>query len=96
MLAVSWFLGVVGRLERVLVQLRNCLTFKIPSLITLSIPDSADLKRNRACLPSMWRHRGGTPTKANHISTNIGFVLTHVSNKPSFSPDTAETVGERG
>ncbi len=53
LLVVCQFLGVLGRLERVLVQLRNCLTFKMPSLITLSIPDSADLKRNWDCLPSM-------------------------------------------
>ncbi len=44
-LLVLWrCLGVLGRLGRVLVQPRNCLIFKMPSLITLSIPDSADLK----------------------------------------------------
>ncbi len=53
MLELCWFLGVLGRLERVLVQLRNRLTFKMPSLITLSIPDSADLKQKCACLLSM-------------------------------------------
>ncbi len=68
---MCWLLGVLGRLERFLVQLRNCLTFKIPSLITLSIPDSADLKRNRACLPSMWRDRGGMPTSAWRLRTGV-------------------------
>ncbi len=53
LLAVCQFLGVPGRLERGLVQLRNCLTFKMPSPITLSIPDSADLNQKQACLPSM-------------------------------------------
>ncbi len=43
LLAVCRFLGVQGHLWRVLVQLRNCLTFKMPSPITKSIPDSADL-----------------------------------------------------
>ncbi len=71
LLAVCWFLGVLGRLEHVLVQLRNCLTFKIPSLITLSIPDSADLKRNCACLQSMWRDRRGTLTSAWRLRTGV-------------------------
>ncbi len=46
LLAVCWLMGVLGHLGLVLVWLRNCLTFKMPSLITLSIPDSADLKEN--------------------------------------------------
>ncbi len=55
MLGVCQFLGVLGRLGYGLMQLRSCLTFKMPSPITLSIPDSADLKQNLACLPSMWQ-----------------------------------------
>jgi hypothetical protein len=69
--AVCRFLGALGRLGHVLVQLRNCLTFKMPSPITLSIPDSADLKRKRACLPSMWRDRGATPTSAWRLCTGV-------------------------
>ncbi len=64
LLAVCRFLGALGRLERVLVQLRKCLTFMMPYPITMSIPDSADLKQNPAYLPSMWRGRGGMPTSA--------------------------------
>jgi hypothetical protein len=43
-LAVSRILSVIGHLRRVLVWLRNCLTFKIPSPVTLLIPYSANLK----------------------------------------------------
>jgi hypothetical protein len=43
LLVVCWFPGFLGHLGRVMVQLRNYLTFKMPSPITLSIPDSADL-----------------------------------------------------
>ncbi len=71
LLAVCWFLGVLGRLERVLVQLRNCLTFKMPSPITLSIPDSADLNQKRACLPSMWGGNGEMPTSAWRLRTGV-------------------------
>jgi hypothetical protein len=53
LLAVCQFVGVLEHLGQVLVQLRNCLTFQMLSPITLSIPDSADLKQNHACLSSM-------------------------------------------
>jgi hypothetical protein len=53
LLAVCQFQGALERLGRVLVQLRKCLTFRMHSPITQSIPDSGDLKRNWACLPSM-------------------------------------------
>ncbi len=46
-------LGVLGRLGLLVVELRKRLTFWMPSPITLSILDSADLSRNLACLPSM-------------------------------------------
>ncbi len=46
-------LGVLGGLRRVVEGLRKRLTFWMPSPITSSIPDSADLNRNLACLPSM-------------------------------------------
>ncbi len=46
-------LGVLGGLGRVVVGQRKRLTFRMPSLITLSIPDSADLNQNLACLLSM-------------------------------------------
>ncbi len=58
-------------LERVIVQRRNCLTFKIPSPIILFIPDSADLKQNWACLPFMWRGREGMPTSAWRLHTGV-------------------------
>ncbi len=38
-----WFLGTLGRQGQMGVQLRKCLTFEMPSPMTLSIPDSADL-----------------------------------------------------
>jgi hypothetical protein len=71
LLAVCQFLVALGRLGRVLVQLRNCLTFKMPSLIIMSFPDSADLNRKRAYLPSMWRDRGATPTSAWRLRTGV-------------------------
>ncbi len=46
-------LGVLGRLGHLVVELKKCLTFWMPSPITLSIPDSAGLSRNLACLPSV-------------------------------------------
>ncbi len=61
-LAVCWFLGVMGCLGQVPVQLRNCLTFDRPSPMNLYIPYSADRKRSQACLPPMLRDRGGTAT----------------------------------
>jgi hypothetical protein len=42
LLAFCHILCALGHFERVLMQQRNCLTFKMPSLITLSISDSAD------------------------------------------------------
>ncbi len=71
MLAVCLFVEVLERLGRVLVQVRNCLTCNMPSPITLSILDSADLKQNCACLPSMWRGRGGTLTFAWRLRTGV-------------------------
>ncbi len=58
------FLGVLVRLGRVLVGLIKFLTFEIPSPITISTPDSADINENRACLSSRCRGRGATPTSA--------------------------------
>jgi hypothetical protein len=55
LLAVCQFLGVLGHLGPVLVKMSNCLTFKMPSPIILSITDSADLLPNWACLPSTYR-----------------------------------------
>jgi hypothetical protein len=52
LLGPCWLLGVLGRLGQVLVQLINCLTFVMPSPMTLSIHDSADLRQKRACRPS--------------------------------------------
>jgi hypothetical protein len=60
-----WFyqiLGVLGRLECVLVQLTKRRTIRIPFLITFSIPDLAKHHQNLACLPSMWRGGVGSPT----------------------------------
>jgi hypothetical protein len=71
LLAVCLFLGALGCLGHVLVQLRNCLTLKMPSPITLSIPDSANLNQKRACLPSMWRDRGATPTSAWRLCNGV-------------------------
>jgi hypothetical protein len=71
LLVVCRFPGVQGRLELVLEQLRNCLTFKMPSPITLSIPDSADLNRKQACLPSTWRGNGGMPTFAWRLCAGV-------------------------
>jgi hypothetical protein len=85
LLAVSQFLGALGRLGRVLVQLRYCLTFGMPSPITLSIPDSADLKRNRASLPSMWRGRGGMHTSAWRLRTGVALYAPETVLGPMFS-----------
>ncbi len=46
-------LGVLGCLGCLLVKLKKRLTFWMPSPLTLSIPDSANLTQNFACLPSM-------------------------------------------
>ncbi len=46
-------LGVLRHLGRVLVQLRNCPTFVMPSPVTLAIPDSASIRRKRARQLSM-------------------------------------------
>jgi hypothetical protein len=53
LLGFYWFLVVLGRLGRVLVELRKHVTFCMPSRITYSIPDSEDLNQNLACLLSM-------------------------------------------
>ncbi len=69
-----WFccvLGVLGRLGRLVVELKKRLTFWMPSPITLSIPDSADLSQNLTCLPSMWRGSGGTPTSAWRLRVGV-------------------------
>jgi hypothetical protein len=70
-LSVCWYLRVLGCLGLVLVQLRNCLTFRMPSLMTLSILDSADYKRNRACLPSMCRGREQMPTSTWRLRKGV-------------------------
>ncbi len=70
-MVVCRFMGVLGHLGCVLVQLRNCLTFKMPSPITLFIPDSADLKRNYACLPSIWRDRERMPTSIWRLHSGV-------------------------
>jgi hypothetical protein len=49
---------VLGVLELVLVRLIQCQTFKMPSLITLSITNSADLIMGLACLSSIWKTVG--------------------------------------
>ncbi len=82
LLAVCRFLGAIGCLDHVLVQLRKCLTFEMPSPITLSIPDCADPKRNWACLQSMWRGRGRMPSSASRLCTGVALyapetVLRH-------------------
>jgi hypothetical protein len=71
LLAVCWFLGVLGCLGHVLVQLRNSLTFTMPSPIILSIRDSANLKQYRACLLSMLSERGGMLTSALRLCTSV-------------------------
>ncbi len=58
------FLGALVRLGCVLVGQMNCLTFEMPSPVTLSTPESADLNQNLACLLSRCRGRGATPTSA--------------------------------
>jgi hypothetical protein len=45
-------MGVLNHLSLRLVHLKNCLTFKIPSSIILSIPDSINLKENRSACHS--------------------------------------------
>jgi hypothetical protein len=85
LLAVGQFLGASGHLERILVQLRNYLTFKMPSPITLSIPDSADLKQNWACLPSMWRGRGDMLTSAWRLCTGVALYALETVLRQWFS-----------
>ncbi len=63
-LGFCWFVGTLGRRGRTGVQLRKCLTFEMPSPMTLSIPESADLNQNWACLPSRSSGSGGIPTSA--------------------------------
>jgi hypothetical protein len=50
-------------------HLKKCLTFETPSLITLSISDFADLKKNQACLLSMGKGKGLTSTSAWRLQT---------------------------
>ncbi len=69
LLAVCQFLGALGRLKRVLVQLRNCLTFKMPSRITLSIPDSANQREIGPAGHLCMKAEGGRPLLPG------GFVL---------------------
>jgi hypothetical protein len=57
-LRLCWVIGVLECLGCVLVQLKKRLTFRMPSPSTMSIPDSADLNHNLACLPSMRRGSG--------------------------------------
>ncbi len=85
LLAVCQFLSALGRLGRVLVQLRNCLTLKMPSPITMSIPDSADLKQKQACLPSMWSDRGATPTSAWRLRTVVALYAPETVLRQWFS-----------
>ncbi len=85
LLAVCRFLGALGRLEHVLVQLRKCLTFMMPSPINLFIPNSADLKRNRAGLPSMWRGRRGMPTSAWRLRTGVALYAPETVLRQWFS-----------
>jgi hypothetical protein len=70
-LAVCHSLGILGNLDCVLVQQKKCLTFNLPSPITVAIPDSADLKHNCAYQSSMWRDRGGIPTSAWRLRTGV-------------------------
>ncbi len=75
LLAVCQLLGVMGHLGHALVQLRNSLSFKLPSLITLSISDSADLKQEQASLPSMQGCRRETPTSASRLRTSMALQV---------------------
>jgi hypothetical protein len=71
LLAFCRFLGVLGRMRPDLVQLMNCLTFEMPSPITLSMPDSAEGRQNLACLPFKWRDRRRTPNSAWRFHTSV-------------------------
>jgi hypothetical protein len=70
-LAVCHSLGILGHRDRVHVQLKKCLTSNMPSPISVSIPDSADIKHNCAYLSSMWRDRGGILTSAWRLCTCV-------------------------
>jgi hypothetical protein len=85
LLGVGQFLGILGRLGHVPMQLRNGLTFTMPSPATLSISDSADLKQNLACLPSMWKGREGMLTSAWRFITGVALWAPEIVLRQWFS-----------
>jgi hypothetical protein len=64
-------LEILERLGQVLEQLKNSLTFVMPSPMTSFIPDSADLRRKHPCQPSLRRVCGGMPTSAWRLCTGV-------------------------